>query len=124
MHGTGMSRSSAAEVAATYIPSSERSLKWWYSDFYASSGDIVPEERGTWKFNILLNHEKLLSKAIMWLRVETAKRNSNLTVAKFRNWVNIHLLPSIQTPQPSLSKSRSVTAWKLKEGWLPIFPDI
>lgn len=113
MREAGMSRYRAAEVAANYTPSSERSLRRWHSDFYASSGNIVPEERGTWKRNILLNDEKVLSKATTWLRVETAKRNSDLTVAKFRNWVNSHLLPSLQTPQPSLSKIGSVTAWKV-----------
>ena len=113
MREADMSRSRAAEVAAKYVPSSERSLRRWHSDFYVSSGDIVPEERGTWKRNILLNDEKVLSKATKWLRAETAKRNSDLTVAKFKNWINSHLLPSIQNSQPSQSKIVSVTAWKL-----------
>ena len=47
MHVAGMSRSRATEVAANYIPSSKHSLRRWHSDFYASSGNIVPEEGGT-----------------------------------------------------------------------------
>ena len=113
MREAGMSRSRAAEVAANYTPSSERSLRRWHSDFYASSGNIVPEERGTWKRSILVNDEKVLSKPTLWLRAKTAKRNSDLTVAKFRNWVNSHLLPSIHSPQISLGIIGSVTAWKL-----------
>ena len=58
-----MSRSRAAEVAANHTPSSERLLRW-YPNFYASSGNIVPEERGTWKRSILVNDEKVLSKSI------------------------------------------------------------
>ena len=70
-----MSRSRAADVAANYIPSSERSLRQWHSEFYARSGDIVPEERGTWKCTILLNDEKVQSKAILWISLGVSTLN-------------------------------------------------
>ena len=35
----------------------------------------------------------------MWVMVEITTRNTDLTVAKFRNWVISHFLLSIQTPQ-------------------------
>ena len=72
--------------------------------------DIVPEERGTCTHNILINDEKVCSKATKWLREETAKRNSTLTLSKFKAWVNNHLLPSVQSQQQSaLKSSGSVT---------------
>ena len=46
MRECGMSKTQASQVATSYTSSSERSLRRWHTDFYTSSGDIIPEEWG------------------------------------------------------------------------------
>ena len=114
MRECGLSRSVASKLATKYTISSERSLRRWHSDFYKSSGNIVPEERGTWVRRVLIGDEKIRSKATKWLRKETAKWNSGLTVEKFKTWINSDLLPQMEGQQTNDVKSiGSVTAWKL-----------
>jgi hypothetical protein len=73
MRECGLTRSVASKLATKYTISSERSLRRWHSDFYKSSGNIVPEERGTWVRRVLIGDENIRSKATKWLRKETAK---------------------------------------------------
>jgi transposase len=107
----GKTQRDACKIAEAYLGISERTLRRWRGEFYAK-GEITSSNRKRRSKNPLITDEQVIRKAKAWLRMETSKRNSKLSISTFCRWVNNELVTSMSLP-PSYPKSISrVTAWR------------
>ena len=85
MQGAGVQKMKAAEIAGTYLNVSERTVRKWLDEFYASEGEIHEEGRGTWERSNMVRDEGIRRKVVAWIRAECCKQNSSLDIHKLHH---------------------------------------
>ena len=101
----------ASTVVESFVGTSERTLRKYRSQFY-TEGEVRRDERGGNLHHALAHaqHGEVKEEAIRWLRKETGRKNSRLTVTSFCRWVNNTLIPA--HPEFSTQRISRVTAWR------------
>ena len=90
---------------------SERTVRKWSDEFYASQGEIPEEGCGTGEQNNTVRDEGIHRKVVAWIRAKCGKRNTSLNIQKLALWVNGELLPSLTLPEGWPTKICRFTAW-------------
>ncbi len=64
---------------------SERTVRKWLDEFYASEGEIHEEGQGTWERSNMVCDEGIRRKVVAWIRAECCKQNSSLDIHKLHH---------------------------------------
>ena len=117
----GLTKTSAAKESALLLGVNDKSVRIWRKDFYTNVSTFTKSKQGQHSCPYILD-ENLRRKAATWVRSNSScKGQTNMTAAKFCDWVNIELLPNATILPGCLHqiKNRTAIKWLHDLGFRP-----